>query len=259
VIKILAIGNSFSEDATRYLHEIADAGGIETKVVNLYIGGCSLKRHCENIQNDAAAYEYQLNGVPTGRPVSIRRALLEDEWDIVTMQQVSHESGLIDSYFPWLAELSVYVRKLKPKAKQIFHRTWAYEIDSTHSGFANYGCDRDKMANAIEAATAVAAKRIGSKRGATHNEVPIIPCGDAIRRLRKTPEFDYPNGGLSLCRDGFHLDYVYGRYAAAAVWYEFLLGGDITKNSFAPDGANSDKITLIQKIVHEVVQEVKNR
>jgi len=250
VTKILAIGNSFSEDATAYLHAIAEAGGMKTKIVNLYIGGCSLQRHCENIQNDAAAYDYQLNGVSTGTLVSIKQTLLEDDWDIVTMQQVSHESGLLETYFPYLAELSAYVRKLRPLAKQVFHRTWAYEIDSTHPGFANYDRDQEQMANAIETASAEAAKRIG---------VPIIPCGDVIRHLRKTPAFDYANGGLSLCRDGFHMDYIYGRYATAAVWYEFLLGGDIAKNTFAPNGAEADKLSLIQKIVHEIVQKEKNR
>lgn len=44
-LKILAIGNSFSEDATRYLHQLANAAGIDTKIVNLYIGGCPLERH----------------------------------------------------------------------------------------------------------------------------------------------------------------------------------------------------------------------
>lgn len=249
--KILAIGNSFSEDATAYLHTIAEAGGMETKIVNLYIGGCSLERHCENIQNDLAAYDYQLNGVSMGKLVSIKQTLLEDDWDIVTLQQVSHESGLIDSYFPWLAELSAYVQKLRPLAKQVFHRTWAYEIDSTHTGFANYDRDQEKMANAIETASAEAAKRI---------HVPIIPCGDAIRQLRKIPAFDYANSGLSLCRDGFHMDFTYGRYAVAAVWYEFLLNDDITINSFMPNGAEADKIALIKQIVHEVVKnEEKNR
>jgi len=250
VTKILAIGNSFSEDATAYLHAIAAAGKIETKIVNLYIGGCSLKHHCENIQDDIAAYDYQLNGVSTGTLVSIRQTLLKDEWDIVTMQQVSQDSGLPETYFPWLAELSAYVRKLGPAAKQMLHRTWAYETDSTHPGFANYGCDQEKMASAIVTATTRAAKEIG---------VGIIPCGDAIRRLRKMPAFDYANSGLSLCRDGFHLNYIYGRYAAAAVWYEFLLGGDITKNPFAPDGAEDDKISLIKTTVHEVVQKERAR
>lgn len=42
-IKILAIGNSFSEDAIeQYLHELAYADGIETVIGNLYIPGCSL-------------------------------------------------------------------------------------------------------------------------------------------------------------------------------------------------------------------------
>lgn len=44
-IKILAIGNSFSQDATQFIHDIAKADGVDTKVVNLYIGGCSLQRH----------------------------------------------------------------------------------------------------------------------------------------------------------------------------------------------------------------------
>ena len=44
-IKILAIGNSFSEDAIeQYLHELADADGIETVIGNLYIPGCSLEQ-----------------------------------------------------------------------------------------------------------------------------------------------------------------------------------------------------------------------
>ena len=48
-MKILAIGNSFSEDAMYYLKNIADADGVEVKAVNLYIGGCNLERHWKNI------------------------------------------------------------------------------------------------------------------------------------------------------------------------------------------------------------------
>ena len=49
----------------------------------------------------------------------------------------------------------------------------------------------------------------------------LIPSGDAIRCLRKNvTEFDYPNGGLSLHRDGFHLSLNHGRYAALT-WSPF--------------------------------------
>lgn len=44
MLRILAVGNSFSEDATYYLHQILEIAGVENQVVNLYIGGCSLER-----------------------------------------------------------------------------------------------------------------------------------------------------------------------------------------------------------------------
>ena len=50
-MKILSIGNSFSEDAQRYLHQIANANGDDIFCANLYIGGCSLERHYNNIIN----------------------------------------------------------------------------------------------------------------------------------------------------------------------------------------------------------------
>ena len=53
-MKVLAIGNSFSNDAMRYLHGIAKADGVDMKTVNLFIGGCPLSRHYANIHNDAA-------------------------------------------------------------------------------------------------------------------------------------------------------------------------------------------------------------
>ena len=63
--KLLAIGNSFSQDATHYLHQIAAADQMDLKVGNLYIGGCSLERHWENIQNEAEEYLYEENGTST--------------------------------------------------------------------------------------------------------------------------------------------------------------------------------------------------
>ena len=99
---ILAIGNSFSEDATRYLHQMAEAVGIETKVVNLFIGGCPLERHWQNIETKEAAYQYQLNGKATERMISIDEALREEEWDYIVTQQASHDSGWMDTYEPFL-------------------------------------------------------------------------------------------------------------------------------------------------------------
>ena len=110
MIKILSIGNSFSQDAQAYVHQIAASAGIETKVVNLYIGGCSLERHYNNITENAVAYNYELNGnTHMGRTVSIMEGLIEEDWDFVTLQQASAVSGLPATYHPYLEELSAYV------------------------------------------------------------------------------------------------------------------------------------------------------
>ena len=91
-MNILAIGNSFSEDATRYLHGIAKADGQHCSVANLYIGGCSLDHHYSNMLSDTKAYELQYNGNNTGFYVSLGEALLNREWDVITLQQASYKS-----------------------------------------------------------------------------------------------------------------------------------------------------------------------
>ena len=59
-LKIIAIGNSFSEDAVENnLWELLDAAGIPAIVGNLYIGGCTLERHYNNSVADAPAYRYR--------------------------------------------------------------------------------------------------------------------------------------------------------------------------------------------------------
>ena len=60
VIKVLSIGNSFSEDAVEnYLYELAEASGKEIVIGNLLIGGCTLEKHLDNALHNASVYEYR--------------------------------------------------------------------------------------------------------------------------------------------------------------------------------------------------------
>ena len=60
VIKVLAIGNSFSQDGVeQYLYELAEAQGDSLIIGNAYIGGCSIDRHYENLLTGKAEYEYR--------------------------------------------------------------------------------------------------------------------------------------------------------------------------------------------------------
>lgn len=234
-MKILSIGNSFSEDAHHWLHSLAKLHGIDIQTANLYIGGCSLETHWKNFCENNAFYDYQINGNEAKEKISINDALLREKWDIVTLQQVSDLSGFSESYEPYISSLYDKVKSALPDAEICLHRTWAYEIDSEHPGFANYNKSQNEMFQKIKSATKEIADKLNIK---------IIPTGDVIQELRENyAEFDYTNGGVSLCRDGYHLTYDIGRFAAAATWFVSLTEQKINITDFE----NFDKI-LIKEI-----------
>lgn len=239
-MKILSIGNSFSQDAHKWLHNLAAINGINVKTANLYIGGCSLQTHWNNFKENNEYYDFEINGNIAERKISIEEALKEDSWDVVTLQQVSQLSGKEETYEPYLSSISKAVKDILPDTKLYFHQTWAYEIDSAHEGFSYYDNSQQKMYESIIDTTRKAAKSI---------KATIIPTGRIIQGLRKLPEFDYKKGGISLCRDGFHLSYDYGRFAAAATWLHTLMGKTVEVIDFE----NFDT-KLLQKIL-EVVNE----
>ena len=58
-LRILAVGNSFSDDGTEYLPGLLEAAGIHNVIVaRLYIGGCTLERHCKEYAEGTANYIY---------------------------------------------------------------------------------------------------------------------------------------------------------------------------------------------------------
>ncbi|WP_426349038.1 DUF4886 domain-containing protein [Alloiococcus sp. CFN-8] len=245
-MKILAIGNSFSEDATKYLHQIAEADAFDLEVVNLYIPGCCLEAHWNNILTEGKSYEYSINGEFHGRMVSIKEVLLEDKWDYITLQQCSGLSGIIESYYPYIKNISDYLRELSPISKLVIHETWAYEVDSTHGDFKRYNNSQDKMYNQLKKAYYSVAEEMG---------LPIIPSGDLVQKLRGKKLFDYENGGLSLCRDGYHIDLIYGRYLVAALWYKFFSGRSLIENVFTFEEEKNVDMNLINEIKNLISEE----
>ena len=225
-MKILSIGNSFSQDAQKWLYDVCKSAGKDIYNVNLYYGGCSLYAHWKFYEEDRADYDYEIKGEPA-RKISLREALAMEEWDVITFQQASYESGRADKYQPFLCDLYKIVKEACPNAKFYIHKTWAYEIDYDSELFDFYNRDQKCMYEKLCEAYDLAAESIGAD---------IIPSGDVIQYLRdNTKEFDYKNGGLSLNRDGFHLTLGYGRYAAALTWYCKLFGGKTADVTYAPE------------------------
>lgn len=234
-MKILAIGNSFSVDATRYLHQIARNDGVEIKVVNLYIGGCSLKQHAENIAADAKNYHLYFNGFDTGFMTTVREALQSDEWDVVTLQQASHESTDYALWQPYLGRVAEVVRQEAPSSSLWIHKTWAYEEGCERLQIAKCRT-RQEMYERLSDAYAKAATEIKA--------TGIIPCGDVMERLM--------DSGIAVHRDTFHARYGAGRYALGLTWYRTLTGNDVSLNTYHDfdEEVTENELALIQKAVN---------
>ena len=153
-MKILAIGNSFSDDSTEYLYPVLKALGVkDISLGNLYIGGCPIQLHVDNIRNNAPAYEYRTNTQDkweTTLDYKLKDAVCSQDWEIVSMQQASRDSGMQESY-ELLDDLIAFVRNnVKKGVKLAWNITWAYQQDTGHEGFANYNCDQKTMYNDVK-------------------------------------------------------------------------------------------------------------
>ncbi len=260
-LRILAIGNSFSDDATQYLPDLLEAAGIHNVILGrLYIGGCTLERHCKEYETNGHEYVYlkstknKWETVKKYKEGRFMDGLGDEPWDIITMQQGSPKSGRWDSYDPWLGNLIGIVRKecSNPKAAIVWHQTWAYSRTYTNRSFANYAYDQQYMFDSIQLCV--------DKAREQYNIPVVIPSGPAVQMLRGT----WLNTDKDLTRDGFHMSYREGRYATACVWFEALikptLGVSVKGNSFRNSGENevSDKeAALMQKTAIKAVKQAK--
>lgn len=235
-ISILAIGNSFSQDAMEYLNPMLKELGYETiRLTNLFVSGCSLKTHAENFKEDKAAYTvYSLdaegNMVAAAELGKASSSLEPDNWDFITVQQASGESGIASSYGQDLDDVVAGIRAYCPYTPLVWHMTWAYAQNSTHTDFSKYSSDQMEMYESIIDA-------VSSKISTNEEFSAVIPTGTAIQNLRTTFFED------NLTRDGYHLSYNIGRVVAAATWAKTLTGRSIDELNFIPQ--NADKKSYI--------------
>lgn len=245
-MKVLSIGNSFSRDGQRWLHAISVTSGEVIDTFNLYIGSCSLKMHWNCIENNLCDYDKEGNDSEFICKTTILDTLKSDKFDIITLQQVSGDSGRPQTYFPYLTDILAFVKEYQPQAKICLHETWSYDIGSSHGDFKYYNFDQEEMYRRIRDANDLAGKLIGAK---------IIPAGDVIQYLREnTDEFNVKKGGLSLNHDGFHLTLDYGRFAAALTWYKFLTGKNADLEAFVKLNPqfNLELLRVIENGVNEI-------
>lgn len=240
-MQILSIGNSFSQDAQRYLSKIARANGELIQSFNLFIGGCPLSTHYRCMLNEKANYMLEMNGVGTGFYVSLKEALLTRDWDVITIQQVSSLSPKYESYQPYLNAVIEYVRKMVPKAKIAVHQTWAYEDGSPRLiNEMKYDSHKEMLSDIVNSY-----KKAAEDIGADF----IIPSGEVFGAMNE-------KSVQKIHRDTYHASYGVGRYALGLTWYKFLTGKDVLEDKFNDFDVEvtPEEIEVARKCVTEIAK-----
>ena len=243
VLKILTIGNSFSNDVMPYVYDIAYAAGAKSVYLgNLYIGSCDIDKHLKNASADTAAYTYYTNEVGTFDKVSkykLSDAVKSQNWDFISFQQSSKNSGLPEKYSGLKALVSIVKSQCtNPKVEFIWHMTWAYQNDYTGSAFTPYQIDQMTMYKAI-------VNSVKTQVFPLEDITRVVPNGTVMQNIRSS------YWGDTITRDGLHLSLPYGR----------ILGG-ITMVA-ATIGIDYDKIDLSElhedeKFIQVALESVKN-
>ena len=269
--KVLMIGNSFSISLLQHLPQVAADCGVELDLASLYIGGCSLERHWTNVVKDVdkeyKPYLFGRNrfGKYTQGKANVCDVLRMAKWDIVTVQQASHESWRPETYHPYGDNLVAKIRELAPQAKIYVQETWSYT--PWDKRFARWGMDQNVMYSLLHAAYADFAKKYGFR---------VIPMGTAVQEWRRElpvrytentfggdvvggrgsrqPAWEQADGKWVPKRDVFHLSPT-GEYLQALVWTAKLFGADVTGCAYRPDCVTEAEAALMKKIAMKVVAE----
>ncbi|MDR1284178.1 MAG: DUF4886 domain-containing protein [Opitutaceae bacterium] len=199
-IHLLAIGNSYSDNATWLIPHLAKAGGKKLVIGHVWIGGCSFARHARHLaaaEKDPASEEaLAYNNLDKrifgpGKKITLVEALAAAKWDFVSIQQASLSSFQPSQYEPYGTRLIEGIRRHAPRAEILVHETWAYRED--HDYFKKHPEYNQKRMYEI---LSTEYRKFADRHG-----LRLIPTGDAMYAAsqterwtpRKDPDFDYEN------------------------------------------------------------------
>ncbi len=281
-VRLLTVGNSFSQNATRNLDALAKAAGHVLIHQPMTVGGSPLSLHWEK----AEQYEKDPKD-PRGlysNKRSLRQELTEKTWDFVTIQQASIKSHDLATYRPYAKQLRDYIKRHAPKAELVIHQTWAYRVDDPRFAVTTpkegEPATQDDMYRMLTSAYTTIAAELGIRR---------IPVGDAFYLADTDPKWGYrPDAKFDLKKsptglpdqthslhagwrlgkqkdgtskrgmDGHHANMA-GEYLGGCVWYEFLFGESVVGNSYVTPGLDKAYARFLQVTAHKAVLAASSR
>ena len=246
-LKVLTIGNSYSENTSIYASEIAAANSKALTFGYLKFPSCTIEKHAQAAADDLAVYKFQIvspDGTRTTlkteassfdspnaeSSATIKEALQYMDWDVVVLQQESFASRTASS-FDKLGEIIEYVKGYLPNARLAIHEVWRWG-EWTADDFA------DIQAN--------------TRAAAAEYKLEYIPTGTAFENARKALGSD-----KAVNENDGHYQHAntYGQYIAGACYTASLFGITIDESTFASHIYVNDNgnVALLTKAVNDAV------
>ena len=273
-MRVLGIGNSFTWSLEKYLPQVAASAPDYKLIFDVAgVGGCELERHWRYIIEESK--DPSLKHYKKGK-ASMMEMLSKEKWDMVVIQQASHDSWKPETYFPYASNIADFVKGKVPTAEIVLQQTWSYRADMR---LKKWGIDQTKMYALARAAYIEAAKKLN---------VRVIPSGDAVQIARKQKGINYvppsdeylkslkypekikdndcivgrymwkkgKGGKYTIQKDTIHLNPA-GEYLQACVWFAFIFDEPTSKITFKPDFMSEADAELFKKAAQEAVDSFK--
>jgi len=235
-VKLLTIGNSYSNNMLSTLPQLSKAGGKELIVFAANNSGSSLADHAGKLKPGAAQKK---GGEHIDKRQDLAAALASEQWDFVSIQQRSDLSAKAESFQPDGSVLVNAIHKYVPKAEILAYQTWSYPKE--YIAKRQLSTDPDKMFKEIQAAY---------QKFADDSHAKVVPVGEAFQIARNQPNPIDLNSGDK------HLNQT-GQFLAAAVFYEILFDDSIESNPYKPNHVSPDDVKTLRHIAHEIATKAK--
>ncbi len=201
-LRVLAIGNSFTEDALRNVRTILDSLHVNDNTYSVY-----------GVAHSAASLQHWAEVADSNEVIKIRKwagkdmkviegtlaEILAQNWDVIVLLQYSGLSTDYATFKPWLGKLKnlIYLNCPNANVRVAWQMAWSY-IDYKMNNYTNH----ERWLLIASAVHSLARN---------HDVDILIPVGTAIQNARNTSL----NDEGQLTRDGWHLSLGVAQYIAA--------------------------------------------
>lgn len=208
-LKMLVIGNSWSENSTDDLGLILNDLGYKVDLNRTYLGNASLRDYSNNLTTCDSVLTYSTwqddKWIKRECKLSLDDVIAMKEWDVITLQQRSKKSVSYTTYQPYLNVLLNKINNLDVVPLVYYHVTWSYPQHTDSNKFPADSMNTDSMCEEI-------IKTWSRICNETNNDNVILNA-PVIQQSRRIEGIDVSQFDTE---DGLHLSE--GKYAAACAW-----------------------------------------